>query len=314
MTDHTASDISGRQSGAARCAALVGPYLSGKTTLLEAMLFACGVTSRRGSVKEGNMVGDATPEARARQMSTEINAATARYLGDAWTFLDCPGSVELVWETQNALLAADVAVVVCEPEIERALTLGPIFKFLDDHNIPHMVFINKLDTASARIRDVLAALQSISQRPLVLRQVPLRGHEDAVEGYVDLVSERAYKYKPGQPSDLIKLPDGFWDVERPTRSGLIEKLADFDDQLLEQLLEDIEPSKAGDLQPSDQGFRPRPHRAGPARRGAAGSRRPAAHEGAASRDAGAGSGGGAARRAARERYRGRDHQDLSCAA
>ena len=243
MTDVLASDIAGRQPAAPRCAALVGPYLSGKTTLLEAMLFACGVTSRRGSVKEGNMVGDATPEARARQMSTEINAATARYLGDPWTFLDCPGSVELVWETQNALLAADVAVVVCEPEIERALTLGPIFKFLDDHSIPHMVFINKLDTASARIRDVLAALQSVSQRPLVLRQVPLRGGEDAVEGYVDLVSERAYKYKPGQPSDLVKLPDGFWDAERPTRFGLIEKLADFDDKLLEQLLEDIEPSK-----------------------------------------------------------------------
>src|SRR6185437_14418226 len=128
----------------------------------------------RGSVKEGNMVGDATPEARARQMSTEINTAAATYLGDAWTFLDCPGSVDLAWEAHSALLAADVAVVVCEPEVERVLTLGPLFKFLDDHRIPHLVFINKMDTANARVRDVLAALQSISQRPLVLRQVPLR--------------------------------------------------------------------------------------------------------------------------------------------
>jgi len=239
------TESNGRPPAAPRCAALVGPYLSGKTTLLEALLFACGATNRRGTVKEGNMVGDASPEARARQMSTEINVAAAKYLGDPWTFLDCPGSVELIWETQNALLAADVAVIVCEPEIERALTLGPIFKFLDDHNIPHMVFINKLDTSEARVRDVLAALQSASQRPLVLRQVPLRGGEGAAAptGYVDLVSERAYKYKPGQPSDLVKLPDGFWDAERPARTGLIEKLADFDDKLLEQLLEDVEPSK-----------------------------------------------------------------------
>ncbi len=243
MTQTNGTETNGRPPAAPRCAALVGPYLSGKTTLLEAMLFACGVTNRRGTAKDGNMVGDATPEARSRQMSTEINVASAKYLGDPWTFLDCPGSVDLVWEAQNALLAADVAVIVCEPEIERALTLAPIFKFLDDHNIPHMVFINKLDATEARIRDVLAAMQSASQRPLVLRQVPLRDGEGEVTGYVDLVSERAYKYKPGQPSDLVKLPDAFWAAERPTRTGLIEKLADYDDRLLEQLLDDVEPSK-----------------------------------------------------------------------
>ncbi|MBV9522094.1 MAG: elongation factor G [Alphaproteobacteria bacterium] len=243
MTQANGTESNGRPPAAPRCAALVGPYLSGKTTLLEALLFACGATNRRGTIKDANTVGDATPEARARQMSTEINVAAAKYLGDSWTFLDCPGSVELIWEAQNALLAADVAVIVCEPEIERALTLGPIFKFLDDHNIPHMVFINKLDASEARIRDVLAAMQSASQRPLVLRQVPLRDGVGEVTGYVDLVSERAYRYKPGQASDLIKLPDDFWTAERATRTGLIEKLADFDDKLLEQLLEDVEPSK-----------------------------------------------------------------------
>ena len=112
------------------------------------------------------------------------------------------------------MLAADVAVVVCEPEVERALTVSPLLRFLDQHDIPHMIFINKLDTANARVRDVLAALQSVSERPLVLRQVPLRGGEGEVTGYVDLVSERAYRYRPGQASDLIQLPDGFWDAER----------------------------------------------------------------------------------------------------
>ncbi len=225
-----------------RCAALVGPYLSGKTTLLEALLFASGTINRHGTQKDGNTIGDSTPEARGRQMSTEINVARAAYLDDPWTFLDCPGSVELAWEAQNAMLAADVAVVVCEPEIERALTLGPLFKFLDDHQIPHMVFINKMDTASARVSEVLAALQGVSQRPLVLRQVPMEGDEHP-NGYVDLVSERAYKYKPGSASDLIKLPDEMADEEKTGRAGLVEKLADYDDKLLEQLLEDVQPSK-----------------------------------------------------------------------
>ena len=230
-------------TAAPRCAALIGPYLSGKTTLLEALLHASGGTTRRGSVRDGNSVGDHTPEARARQMSTEINVASATFLGDPWTILDCPGSVELLYEAQGALLASDVAVVVVEPEVERALTITPLLRFLDRHKIPHMIFINKMDTANARVRDVLAALQSVSERPLVLRQVPLRGPDSEITGYVDLVSERAYRYRPGQPSDLIKLPDDFWDQERSTRTNLIEKLADFDDVLLEQLLEDVEPPK-----------------------------------------------------------------------
>ncbi len=227
-----------------RCAALVGPYLSGKTTLLEALLFASGTTHRRGAVKDGSTVGDHSLEARARQMTTELNVAAATFLGDSWTILDCPGSVELAWEAQTALAAADVAVVVCEPETERALTLSPLFKFLDDHAIPHMVFINKMDNASARVSEVMAALQSVSQRPLVLRQVPMPDPEGKAIGYVDLVSERAYRYKPGQASDLIKLPDDLLEEEKVTRAGLVEKLADFDDALLEQLLEDVQPSKA----------------------------------------------------------------------
>ena len=180
-------------TAAPRCAALIGPYLSGKTTLLEALLHASGGTTRRGSVRDGNSVGDHTPEARARQMSTEINVASATFLGDPWTILDCPGSVELLYEAQGALLASDVAVVVVEPEVERALTITPLLRFLDRHKIPHMIFINKMDTANARVRDVLAALQSVSERPLVLRQVPLRGPDSEITGYVDLVSERAYR-------------------------------------------------------------------------------------------------------------------------
>jgi elongation factor G len=230
-------------TAAPRCAALIGPYLSGKTTLLEALLHASGSTSRRGSVRDGNSVGDHSPEARARQMSTELNVANATFLDDPWTILDCPGSVELLYEAQAALLASDVAVVVVEPEVERALTISALLRFLDRHKIPHMIFINKMDTANARVRDLLAALQSVSQRPLVLRQVPLRGADSEITGYVDLVSERAYSYRPGQPSDLIPLPDNFWDQERATRAGLIEKLADFDDELLEQLLEEVEPPK-----------------------------------------------------------------------
>jgi elongation factor G len=232
---------------APRCAALVGPYLTGKTTLLESLLFATGAIGRKGTVKDGNTVGDGAGEARARKMSVEVSAASTEFLGERWTFLDCPGSVELAQEAQNALIVADVAVIVSEPETSKALMLAPLFKFLDDRKIPHMLFVNKMDSADHRVREVLAALQTVSSRPLVLRQVPLRRTDksgaELVEGYVDLVSERAYSYKPGQPSDLVKMPEEVLPREQEARRGLLESLADFDDQLLEQLLEDAVPSK-----------------------------------------------------------------------
>ncbi len=225
-----------------RVAVLVGPYLSGKTTLLESLLFLSGAVPRKGSVKDGSSVGDAGPVAKARQMSTEVNVASTQFLGDPWTFVDCPGSIEFAYEAQTALMVADLAVVVVEPIVERAITLAPLFKFLDDRSIPRILFINKIDTAMSRIRDVLAGLQSVSARPLVLRQVPIREGDKAV-GYVDVVSERAYHYHPGQPSDLIPIPAELQQREQEARQELLERLADYDDKLLEQLLEDVAPAK-----------------------------------------------------------------------
>lgn len=225
----------------ARCAALAGPYLSGKTTLLESLLSATGAIGRKGSVRDGNAVGDASPEAKARQMSVEITVAGCEYLGERWQFLDCPGSVELGYEAQCALMACDVAVVVAEPQAEKAVILAPLFKFLDDNGIPHILFINKVDTlGDLRIRDVVQAYQAVSARPLVLREVPVR-EDGRITGYVDLVSERAYHFNPHKPSDLMALPESVKDREGEARQDMLEALSDFDDSLLEQLLEDVRP-------------------------------------------------------------------------
>ena len=232
--------MAGALAAGARCAALVGPYLSGKTTLFESILYATGAIPRKGSVKDGNTVGDAAPEARERQMSVEISVGVTEFLGDVWHFLDCPGSIELVQEAQNAMLAADAAVVVCEPVPERAMAMAGLFKFLDEHDIPHMVFINKIENANRPVAAVLEALQVVSPRPLVLRQIPIRDG-DSLTGYVDLVSERAYKYKPGEASELISVPASLADEQQAAREQLLESLADFDLELMEKLLEDTIP-------------------------------------------------------------------------
>ena len=224
-----------------RNVAIVGPSLSGKTTLMEAMLFATGAIGRKGSVKESNTVGDASPEARERQMSTEVSAARTSFDGATLNILDCPGSIEFIAEARNALMGADAAIVVFEPVIERAMTLGPIFRFLADHAIPHMVFVNKMDRTSTLMRELLPAMQEVSDTPLLVTEVPIRDGEH-VTGYVDLITEISYAYKEGGASEAIAMPAGVKDRESEARTLLLESLADFDDALLEKLLEDEVPS------------------------------------------------------------------------
>ena len=223
------ASVSSAEGARPRSVALVGPYGSGKTTLFEALLAAAGSPVRRPT------------DSRSRSMSTEIKLGHCSFMGDAWSILDCPGSVEFAHQAACALAVVDLAVVVCEPTPERALTVGPLLKVLADEGVPHIVFVNKIDALSGRVRDVLAELQASSQFPLVLRQVPIR-EDEAVTGYVDVVSERAYRYRKGQPSELIQLPSHMEQREREALTALLEVLADHDDTLLEKILEDVTPT------------------------------------------------------------------------
>jgi elongation factor G len=227
-------------SNGPRCAAIVGTYLSGKTSLVEAMLFGAGAISRKGTAKDGNTVGDGSNVAKARSMSTEISAADRSFMDDPWTLLDCPGSLEFAQKPHNALAVTDIAVVVCDPDPGKAASLVPLLKFLDDGDIPHMLFINKADALHGSIGDVMQALQAASQRPLALRHMPISDGE-TISGYVDLVAERAYTYKTGDPSDRIDVPENLSDDVELARQELMETLADFDDDMLEKLLEETAP-------------------------------------------------------------------------
>ncbi|MEQ9695598.1 elongation factor G [Shimia sp. SDUM112013] len=231
-----------QQSQGAKVAALVGPYSTGKTTLFEDILFAAGAIPRRGSVKDGTSAGDTGPEARARNMSTEMNIASFDYLGDPWTVIDCPGSVELIHDAQCAMMIADVVVVVCDPKPDRTVTLSPLLRFLDERNIPHFVYINKMDHEEASVRATFEALQGVSARPLLLREIPIRDNDGHVTGMVDLVSERAWRWEPHKKSEMITLPKDMVATEDEARNTMLETLADFDDDLMMELLEDVVPS------------------------------------------------------------------------
>ncbi len=238
--ERKAPAMTGKTPSLPRAAALIGPLASGKTTLLDALLARSGVLARAGRVADGTTVGDASPEARARRMSVEGTVAATRYLDETWTIIDTPGSVEFRQTALDALRIVDVAVVVVEPDPARAVMVAPFLKYLDAQAIPHLVFINKIDQADVRLRETLEALQAVSDRPLVLREVPIR-EDKAVIGFVDLASERAWRYRAGQPSEMVVIPEELIDEERRARQGMLEHLADFDDHLLEEILEDVTP-------------------------------------------------------------------------
>lgn len=225
-----------------RCIALIGPYLSGKTTLLEAILARTGAIPRQGTIQDKSTVGDSSPEARDHGMSVELNIADVDFLGDHYTFIDCPGSIEFQHEGALALTACDAAIVVSEPDEKRVPALQVILKDLEDRGIPHFLFLNKIDNFSTPVRDIIPVLQPASTKPLVLRQIPI-WENGVATGFVDLASERAYHYNSHDESNIIDLPSALEDREKEARFSMLEQLADYDDELMEQLLSDISPEK-----------------------------------------------------------------------
>jgi elongation factor G len=220
----------------------VGPFASGKTTLLEAILARTGAVSRQGTVAEKNTVGDASPEARAHQMSVEVNVAETDFMGDKLTFVDCPGSIEFAFEAEGVLAGVDLAVVVAEADEKKIPALQVILKTLEDRKIPHILFLNKIDKAEGGVRQTLETLQPASATPLVLRHIPI-WQNGIVHGFIDLALERAFVYREHAASEVVDMNDEDRAREVEARYAMLEKLADYDDELMEQLLEDIPPPR-----------------------------------------------------------------------
>ena len=232
----------GREPAGPRLIAIVGPYQSGKTTLLEALLFRAGATTRQGKAADKSLAGDATTEARAHAMGVEANVAGLTYMGDHFTFIDCPGSIEFSEDAKAVLPVCDEAIVVVDADAKKAPALQLILRELDQMGVPRIVFLNKIDKADSAPRDVLAWMQPASSKPLMLRQLPIWTN-GVVSGFVDLALERAHIYQELAESRVVDMPADIADLEKQERFTLLETLADHDDALMEQLLTDMEPPR-----------------------------------------------------------------------
>ncbi|MGH6950998.1 MAG: elongation factor G [Vitreimonas sp.] len=217
-----------KSANVVRAIAVVGPTGAGKTALTQALASAASGGS------------GAVPNAAGQ--STEVQFTSLDYMGDHYALVDAPGAVDFLADADYALPAADLAIVVADPDPDKAVLLQPFLKAVEHLKIPHAIFINKIDQARGRIRDLLEALQPMSALPLVARQIPI-WKDDHVSGFVDLALERAFLYQSGKPSQIVDIPADMAGRETEARFHMLEQLADFDDELMEKLLSDVTPDR-----------------------------------------------------------------------
>jgi elongation factor G len=216
--------------------AFVGPHHVGKTTLVEAILAHTGTIGRRGSVADGTTVTDHEPEDTAHLQSTTVGFAHATAGEVDITIIDTPGFVDFFEETKQALAGADAAIVVVEAEPGRISQTQSIVDYLESMRMPHIVVINKMDRPGADFAQTLAALQSAYGRHVVAEQLPL-GSAENFSGYVDLARMKAYRFDGSEEA----IPAEAQDQAQLLHVELLEAMADFDDRLMEELLEGVEP-------------------------------------------------------------------------
>jgi elongation factor G len=206
-----------------RAITVIGPSQSGKSTLTSAMASLDGARSRKLS-----LAGD-------------VALTAFDYMGEAWAALDVPGGFDNMGYIGPLLAVSDAAVLCMPAEVQAAVLSAPFLRLLEESGVPAFVFLNKLDSTQDRVSDVVAALQNYCAHALILRQIPIRTGE-RIAGAIDLISERAWQYREGERSLLVKVPESMVPREEAARFELLEALADFDDALLEQIVEDQRPS------------------------------------------------------------------------
>src|SRR5579863_104837 len=219
--------------------AFVGPHHAGKTTLVEAVLAHCGAIGRRGSIADGTTVTDHEPECIAHAQSTTVAFAHANCGPIDVTIVDAPGFIDFFEETKMALSGVDAAVIVVEADPSRAIHTQVLVEHLEARKVPHCFVINKLDRPGADFQGTLQALQGLYGRHVVAEQWPI-GAADDFKGYVDLATMKGYTFA-GDKETETAIPGDMLAQVQNAHTQLLEAMADFDDHLMEELLEGVEP-------------------------------------------------------------------------
>ena len=239
---HTAADR-------IRNVALVGHRGAGKTSLHEALLFEAGVTTRMGSVVDGNTVSDADPDEQARQMSISTALSSFEWAERKINLLDTPGEPSFVADALGALRVCEAAVFVVNAVMGVEVSTARLWARAAELDIARMLFVNMLDRERADFFRALEQLKAAFGPHVVATEIPM-GAEQDLTGVIDLVDMRAFRQMdrdPAHPATAgggqrrgwteIPIPDEHSQQAQEYREKLMDEVAEVSDALMERYLE-----------------------------------------------------------------------------
>ena len=218
-----------------RNVALVGHQSCGKTSLVEAMLFSTGATTRMGHISEQNMVSDWDDEERERGLSLSTSLVPVEFNDVKINVLDTPGFTDFQGELKNAILVADSVVVVVDAVSGVEVGTELAWEYARASEQPIMVVINKMDRENADFEGVLEQLRSqFEDYKFISVMLPL-GDQPAFSGVGNALTQKAYLGDGAAPSEL---PAEYADALEEANMELMEAAAEADDELLEKYFEE----------------------------------------------------------------------------
>ena len=217
-----------------RNVAIVGHTGTGKTTLNEQLLFHGKVIPKAEKVETGRTVSDHTDEEIRRGISIHTSLGHISWQDAKINLLDTPGSADFAGEVIAAFRASEAALMVVGARSGVQIETLKLWRYLGDHNMPRMVFINKVDKASSDFWSTLDYLKDKFSVPFLPVTIPL-GHDMDHRGVISLLDMKAYKFSAnGTPEVAYEIPSEFLEEAKLARIALIEEAAEGDEELLEK--------------------------------------------------------------------------------
>ena len=232
---------------------LVGHGGSGKTTLFESMLFAAGAITRMGTVEDGNTISDHDPDEQRRQISVSLAMSPIEWKDAKINVLDAPGTADFVGDVRSAVRAADAVIVVVSAVDGVEVQTEFAWELAVQEDLPRAIFVNKLDRERADFQATLDQLVSAFGNQVAPFELPI-GAEQDFNGIADLLHEKADLYPSGPHAEESDWPDEIHQIADPAREKLIEAVAESDDALIEQYLEEGTLPEAVITQGAKDGF------------------------------------------------------------
>jgi len=218
-----------------RNVAVIGHHKSGKTTLVETMLFNAGVINRIGTVENGNTVTDFDPEEIDRKISVSCAVVHFDWLGHKINLIDTPGFINFLQDSRGALKVADSAIVLASAISGIKAETLKAWEYADEFNLPRVIFVNKMNRENADFNMALKAIEDTFAKEAVALNIPIGSGVD-FQGIVDILHMKAYKATEGKPVE-IPLPPDMSETIAKYRMRLVEKIAESDDKLIEKYLD-----------------------------------------------------------------------------